>query len=75
MLLIATFFYQTESALLYDGVKLLATALQDLDQSQSVDVQSASCEFKKAWAQGSSLINYIRPVSFCYWFVLLINRV
>ncbi|XP_054154145.1 glutamate receptor ionotropic, kainate 2-like [Oppia nitens] len=55
----------TDSALVYDGVKLLATALQDLDQSQSVDgIQPISCENGSPWLYGSSLINYMRPITF-----------
>lgn len=56
------FVLQTESALIYDAVKLLATGIQDLDQSQSVEVQQVSCDSGVPWAQGSSLINYMRPV-------------
>lgn len=54
----------TESALIYDGVKLLAMALQELDQSQSIQVGPISCEHGTPWSHGSSLINYMRPVSF-----------
>jgi hypothetical protein len=57
-------YFQTESALIYDGIKLLATAMQDLDQSQSVDgIQPISCENGNPWLYGSSLINYMRPVN------------
>ena len=55
---------KTETALIYDAVKLLATALQDLDQSQSVDVSPISCENGTPWPHGSSLINYMRPITF-----------
>ncbi|KAI1298750.1 Glutamate receptor ionotropic, kainate 2 [Halotydeus destructor] len=55
---------KTETALIYDAVKLLATALQDLDQSQSIDVTPISCENGTPWPHGSSLINYMRPISF-----------
>ncbi|CAG2165428.1 unnamed protein product [Oppiella nova] len=51
----------TESALLYDSVKLLATALQDLDQSQSITMPSISCQSESQWQFGSSLMNYMRP--------------
>ena len=54
----------TESALIYDGVKLVAMALQELDQSQSIEVGPISCEHGTPWSHGSSLINYMRPVSF-----------
>ncbi|XP_054163278.1 glutamate receptor ionotropic, kainate 2-like [Oppia nitens] len=54
----------TESALIYDGVRLLATAIQDLDQSQTVEIQSISCTAGVPWEKGSSLINYMRPITF-----------
>lgn len=54
---------QIESALIYDGIRLLSTALQDLDQSQSVDgIQPISCHSGSPWLYGSSLLNYMRPV-------------
>ncbi|KAJ6217244.1 hypothetical protein RDWZM_008401 [Blomia tropicalis] len=55
----------TESALIYDGIRLLSTALQDLDQSQSVDgIQPISCHSGSPWLYGSSLMNYMRPIAF-----------
>ncbi|XP_054152427.1 glutamate receptor ionotropic, kainate 2-like [Oppia nitens] len=54
----------TESALLYDSVKLLATALQDLDQSQSITMPSISCQSDNQWQFGTSLMNYMRPITF-----------
>ncbi|KAJ6215793.1 hypothetical protein RDWZM_010293 [Blomia tropicalis] len=54
----------TDSALLYDAVRLLATAIQDLDQSQSIEIHPVSCETATPWAHGSSLINYMRPIQF-----------
>lgn len=53
---------QTESALVYDSVKLLAMALENLDMSQSVDIPSVSCEDEIPWSHGTSLVNYMRPV-------------
>ena len=58
-------FLQTETALIYDAIKLMATALQDLDQSRSIDVVPISCgENGTPWTHGSSLINYMRPITF-----------
>lgn len=53
---------QTDSALIYDAVKLTATALRELDQSQRIDIHQLSCENEIPWIYGSSLINYMRPV-------------
>lgn len=53
---------QTEAALLYDGVSMLAIAMRDLDHSQSIQIQHVNCENTEPWAQGSSLINFMRPV-------------
>lgn len=64
MLILFLFARQTETALIYDAVKLLATALQDLDQSRSIDVTPISCENGIPWMHGSSLINYMRPITF-----------
>lgn len=55
---------KTETALIFDGVKLLSLALQELDSSQSIDVTAISCENGSPWPHGSSLINYMRPISF-----------
>lgn len=39
-------------------------ALKGLDASQTIEIQSVSCDTSKPWAHGSSLINYMRPVQF-----------
>ena len=54
---------KTESALIYDAVKLLATALGGLDKSQALEVRSISCVDEVPWFHGTSLVNYMRPVS------------
>ena len=55
----------TETALLFDSVKLLALGLQELDQSQAIDtITPLSCDNEVPWTHGSSLLNYIRPISF-----------
>lgn len=63
---IFTFFcsVQTESALLFDSVKLFANALKDLDHSQLISMPSTSCTAMNPWLYGTSLMNYMRPVSF-----------
>lgn len=54
----------TQSALLYDAVKLFSLALQELDQSQAIDVTSVNCENELPWTHGSSVVNYMRPITF-----------
>lgn len=54
----------TDTALIFDAVKLLSLALQELDASQSIEVTPVKCENEIPWTHGSSLINYMRPISF-----------
>nr|XP_027202439.1 glutamate receptor ionotropic, kainate 2-like isoform X2 [Dermatophagoides pteronyssinus] len=54
----------TESALIYDSIRLFATALKDLDQSQSISMPTTSCTNMNPWLYGTSLMNYMRPISF-----------
>lgn len=55
---------RTETALIYDAVKLLALALQGLDESKSIEITPINCENEVPWTHGSSLVNYMRPISF-----------
>ena len=55
---------RTETALIYDAVKLLALSLQELDQSKSIEITPINCENEIPWTHGSSLVNYMRPTSF-----------
>ena len=59
-------YLQTEAALIYDAIRLLATGIQDLDRSQALAEMSVpvSCQSLVPWAHGSSLMNYMRPLSF-----------
>ena len=41
---------------------MLAIAMRDLDHSQAIQIQQVNCESAEPWAQGSSLINFMRPV-------------
>lgn len=54
-----------QSALIYDAVSLLASAIRDLDIGESIDAQSLSCESTngETWQHGSSIINYMRSMS------------
>lgn len=56
--------FTTEVALMYDAVKLFATALHDLDRSQAINIRSLSCDSEDPWVYGQTLVNYMRMVSF-----------
>ncbi|KAI1288492.1 Glutamate receptor ionotropic, kainate 3 [Halotydeus destructor] len=54
----------TQGALVYDAVKLLASALEGLDKSQKIEINPISCEDEVPWTFGTSLVNYMRPIIF-----------
>ncbi|OQR69093.1 glutamate receptor [Tropilaelaps mercedesae] len=54
---------KTETALMYDAVKLFAMGLQQLDLTKAVDFPVISCDAAESSSDGSSLINLMRPVS------------
>lgn len=54
-----------QSALIYDAVSLLASGIRELDSGQSISAQSLTCENSgETWQYGSSIINYMRSMSF-----------
>ncbi|XP_047500047.1 glutamate receptor ionotropic, kainate 2-like [Penaeus chinensis] len=57
-------FWTTETALIYDAVRLFVQALQALDNSTFVQVAPLICEGEEAWIHGNSLINYMKMVYF-----------
>ena len=57
------FDFQTEAALMYDAVHVLAHALQQVDKSTRLRLVNLSCDGDQAWAFGSSLYNYLNLVS------------
>lgn len=54
---------RTETALMYDAVKLFAMALQDLDESKAIEFPPISCENGVRGSDGTSIINYMKPIS------------
>ncbi|GIX92217.1 glutamate receptor ionotropic, kainate 2 [Caerostris extrusa] len=54
---------RTETALMYDAVQLFAKALQDLDGSKSIYFPPISCDSGLRGLDGSSIINFMKPVS------------
>lgn len=54
-----------QSVLIHDAVTLLAKGIRALDSGQSIDAQSLSCDNTgETWPYGSSIINYMRSMSF-----------
>ena len=58
-----TCWLQTETALMYDAVKLFVLAIGALDNSTTVTISQLRCEGEQAWEHGNSLINYMKLVS------------
>ncbi|CAG2118559.1 unnamed protein product, partial [Medioppia subpectinata] len=52
-------FFNTDSVLIYDAIKVLVIALKEL---YTFDVQPINCEGEQPWVHGSSVINYMRQV-------------
>ncbi|KAF7219551.1 kainate 4-like [Nothobranchius furzeri] len=50
------------SALLFDAVYAVVTAVQELNRSQNVGATQLSCKSSKIWEHGTSLMNYLRMV-------------
>ncbi len=48
---------------MYDAVHLFAKAIDELSTAQDIQTTSLSCQKGKPWADGSSIINYIKMVS------------
>ncbi|XP_050732987.1 glutamate receptor ionotropic, kainate 2-like isoform X2 [Eriocheir sinensis] len=53
-------FWTTETALMYDAVKLFVLAMGALDNSTTVSISQLRCEGEEAWVHGNSLINYMK---------------
>ncbi|XP_064489275.1 glutamate receptor ionotropic, kainate 3-like [Ornithodoros turicata] len=54
---------RTETALMYDAVKLFANGLNQLDSTKSVEFPVISCDVAVSSSDGSSLINLMKPIS------------
>ncbi|KAK2532714.1 Grik4 [Columba guinea] len=48
------------SALLFDAVYAVVTAVQELNRSQEIGVKPLSCGSAQIWQHGTSLMNYLR---------------
>lgn len=54
---------RTETALMYDAVKLFAMGLHQLDLTKAVDFPVISCDMAVSSSDGSSLINLMKPIT------------
>uniref|UniRef100_A0A4W3I6F7 Glutamate receptor n=1 Tax=Callorhinchus milii TaxID=7868 RepID=A0A4W3I6F7_CALMI len=50
------------SALLFDAVHVVVTAVHQLNRSQEIAIRSLSCGSAQIWQHGTSLMNYLRMV-------------
>uniref|UniRef100_A0AAR2JSN3 Glutamate receptor n=1 Tax=Pygocentrus nattereri TaxID=42514 RepID=A0AAR2JSN3_PYGNA len=55
---------QLSSALLFDAVHVVASAVQELNRSQEIGVKPLSCTSPQIWQHGTSLMNYLRMVEY-----------
>lgn len=46
-----------------DSVKLFATAVRELDETDEIEVEKLSCNKPQPWEHGRRIINYMRLVS------------
>lgn len=55
----------TKVALMYDAVRLFATALRDLQPNNGpkIQVRPLSCETEEPWSQGNSFVKYMRMIN------------
>ena len=53
--------FQTETALMYDAVHVFARALHRFNEK--LTVRPLSCRTENSWAEGNSLVNFIKLVS------------
>ncbi|KAJ6653970.1 hypothetical protein lerEdw1_007602, partial [Lerista edwardsae] len=54
--------YFLSSALLFDAVYAVVSAVQELNRSQEIGVKPLSCGSAQIWQHGTSLMNYLRMV-------------
>lgn len=56
------FIEQLEAALIYDGVKLLAKALHELDRHQELSLKRLNCDGYDSWNYGSNVAQHMKKV-------------
>lgn len=56
-------FLQLSSALMFDAVHVVVSAVRELNRSQEIGVKPLSCSSPLIWQHGTSLMNYLRMVN------------
>jgi len=51
-----------ETALIYDGVQLLAKALHELDRNQEISLKRLTCDGFDSWNYGSNVVKYMKMI-------------
>ncbi|XP_030639958.1 glutamate receptor ionotropic, kainate 5 [Chanos chanos] len=52
------------SALMFDAVHVVVSAVRELNRSQEIGVKPLSCSSPQIWQHGTSLMNYLRMVEY-----------
>lgn len=55
--------FQLSSALMFDAVHVVVSAVRELNRSQEIGVKPLSCTSPLIWQHGTSLMNYLRMVN------------
>ncbi|KAL5010168.1 hypothetical protein ScPMuIL_012473 [Solemya velum] len=55
---------KSETALVYDGVHLLARSLHELSRAHEINTTPLSCSKTTTWEHGRSLLNYMKSMDF-----------
>lgn len=54
---------QLSAALMFDAVHVVVSAVRELNRSQEIGVKPLACTSANIWPHGTSLMNYLRMVS------------
>ncbi|XP_041091065.1 glutamate receptor ionotropic, kainate 5-like [Polyodon spathula] len=55
---------ELSSALMFDAVHVVVSAVRELNRSQEIGVKPLSCTSPQIWQHGTSLMNYLRMVEY-----------
>lgn len=67
-----TLCFQTETALIYDGVQTFVSAFKALSIAQYIHPQTLSCNSPSPSLYGESLLNYIRLVRLLFALLMVL---
>lgn len=55
-------YFQTGAALMYDAVKVFASALRDFSLNADIEVQACDCSSPSKWPQGELIMQLLDQV-------------